>query len=73
MGFMWNNTPQFSIADCIDGQVRLVEGEFEWEGRVEVCLSQRWGTVSNDGWNDVNSQVVCNAFGYDFTGMVTHF
>ena len=61
------------IADCIDGEVRLVDGEFEWEGRLEVCLSQRWSTVSNDGWTHVNSQVVCNALGYDFTGMVTHF
>ena len=67
--FMCNNTPLFSTADCIDGDVRLVEGKFEWEGRVEVCLSQRWGTVSSDGWTDINSQVVCDALGYDFIGM----
>ena len=54
---------------CINGELRLVEGETEWEGRLEVCFGQRWGTVSNDGWTKVNNQVVCNSFGYDFTGM----
>ena len=52
-------------ADCIDGEVRLMEGEFEWEGRLEVCFGQRWGTVSSDGWTETNSQVVCNDLGYD--------
>ena len=56
---------------CVDGELRLVEGETEWEGRLEVCFNRRWGTVGNDGWTDVSSQVVCNAFGYDFTGMQT--
>ena len=59
------------IADCVDGELALVEGEAEWEGRLEICLGQRWGTVGSDGWTEVNSQVVCNAFGYDFTGMHT--
>ena len=58
-------------ATCVDGALRLVEGETKWEGRLEVCFNQRWGTVSNDGWTEVNSQVVCNAFGYEFTGIHT--
>ena len=36
---------------------------------MEVCLGQRWGIVGNDGWTEVNSHVICNALGYDFTGM----
>ena len=50
--------------DCFDGEVRLVEGESEWEGRLEVCFSRRWGTVSSDGWTQTNTQVVCNDLGY---------
>ena len=38
---------------------------------MEVCLGQRWGIVGNDGWTEVNSHVICNALGYDFTGMHT--
>ena len=48
--------------------MRLLEGESEWEGRLEVCFSRRWGTVSSDGWTQTNTQVVCNDLGYDFTG-----
>ena len=42
-----------------------MEGESQWEGRVEVCFSQRWGTVSSDGWTKANSEVVCNNLGYE--------
>ena len=44
--------------------MRLTEGDFEWDGRVEVCLGQRWGTVGSDGWTEFNSQVVCRDLGY---------
>ena len=65
---MYNNASCYCTADCVNGDVRLVEGETEWDGRVELCLSQRWGTVGSDRWTEVNSVVVCNALGYDFTG-----
>ena len=68
---MYNNAPCYCTADCDDGDVRLSEGETEWEGRVEVCLSQRWGTVSSAGWTEANNLVVCNALGYDFNGKLT--
>ena len=61
------------IVDCANGETRLVDGETEWEGRLEICFGQRWGTVSSDGWTEINSQVVCNSFGFDFTpGMLTN-
>lgn len=45
--------------------MRLEEGHSELEGRLEVCFSQRWGTVSNDGWTQTNTKVICNHLGYD--------
>ena len=53
--------------DCTDGEVRLAGGESEFEGRVEVCLNRRWGTVTSDGWTQTNTEVVCNNLGYDFS------
>ena len=44
---------------CTEGSVRLVDGMTEYEGRVEICLSGRWGTVCDRGWNDRDAIVVC--------------
>ena len=57
----------YFTAYCTDGEVRLSEGETEWEGRLEVCLNGRWGTVGGNEWTQTNSHVICNALGYDIT------
>ncbi|CAI8015582.1 Neurotrypsin [Geodia barretti] len=54
-------------AYCTDGQVRLVDGATDVEGRVEICFSRRWGTISGDGWTQAESTVVCNDLGYEAT------
>ena len=61
----------FGKADCVDGQIRLMEGEGEWEGRLEICYNERWGTVGGDKWTQTNSDVVCKALGYGRSGRST--
>ncbi|CAI8004444.1 Neurotrypsin, partial [Geodia barretti] len=56
------------VASCVDGQVRLVDGATDVEGRVEICFSRRWGTISGDGWTQTESTVICNDLGYEATG-----
>ena len=60
-------------APCQDGEVRLVEGETEMEGRLEICFGQRWGTVSVDGLSEAVSQVICGDLGYETSNNGTHF
>ena len=56
-------------APCADGQLRLVEGNIANEGRVEICLSNEWGTICDDAFGSVDAQVVCRKLGYLTTGI----
>ena len=63
--------PFLSSAQCKDGEVRLIgEG---LTGRVEVCISQRWGGVYRYGWSSSTAaSVVCKELGYSDIGMYNY-
>ena len=48
--------------------MRVVGDDSEYEGKLEVCFNQRWGTVNGDGWSSVDTQVTCRQLGYDSNG-----
>ena len=63
-----------TMANCEDGDVRLVGGSTQYEGRVEVCINKAWGTVCSSKfsswwskyyhWETPDSNVVCRQLGY---------
>ena len=58
---------------CESGQVRLVGGQEEYEGRVEICRGSTWATICDPSWNDADAQVTCRQLGYSTTGTIIKF
>ena len=57
-----------SQPECSSGDLRLVGGERESEGRVEICVEGFWGTVCDSGWDQREAVVVCRQNGFGVRG-----
>lgn len=48
--------------------MRLSGGSNQLEGRVEVCMDGKWGTVCHQNWNNDDARVVCRQLNHPNTG-----
>ena len=44
--------------------IRLVGSSTEGKGIVEIMYQGIWGTICDDGWDDIDATVVCRELGY---------
>lgn len=64
------------FSNCSDGDVQLVGGANEYEGRVEICINRAWGTVCHSNsyynryyyWDVTDARVICRQLGHQELG-----
>ena len=54
--------------ECTDNDVRIAGSLNATEGRVEVCLSDVWGTVCGNKWDEIGARVVCRQLEHEWLG-----
>ena len=62
----------FTAAPCTNGDIRLQGGTHKYEGRVEICHNNIWGTACDDSWSTSDARVVCRQLGFSPIGMKLH-
>ena len=60
------------VADCVDGDVRLQDGTYPSNGRVEICQHGIWQSVCSSHWDQNDAVVICRQLGYDSEGIIMH-
>ena len=57
---------------CTDGDVRLDGGSTPYQGRVEICINNQWGTICDAAfgyyWLNSEAAVVCRQLGFPGDG-----
>lgn len=56
---------------CFDGEIRLADGANSYEGRVEMCHNNEWGTVCDNGWSISDGIVACRQLGLPYVAITT--
>ncbi|XP_067222123.1 scavenger receptor cysteine-rich type 1 protein M130-like [Chanodichthys erythropterus] len=56
----WSNTVDITVGEY---SIRLVNGNTDCSGRVEILYDDQWGTVCDDGWDMNDAEVVCRQLG----------
>ncbi|KAM9842659.1 lysyl oxidase homolog 3B isoform 2-T2 [Aulostomus maculatus] len=51
----------------LENSIRIVGGRSTYEGRVEVQVGSKWGTVCSTGWTTKEAMVVCRQLGLGYS------
>ena len=59
--------------ECTNGDVRLIGGDTEYEGTIELCLQGKWGSICHNAWGVNDANVVCKQLGYSAAGNTPYY
>ena len=59
-----------ALAECENGELRLIGGADEREGNLQICFNQVWGSVCHDRgeFSTNEARVSCSQLGYNPSG-----
>jgi len=57
---------------CRNGDIRLVDGASNLEGRVQICDNTTWGTVCGL-WGTADANVACGQLGFSRSGQLSDY
>ena len=66
----------YSISDGGEyehGDIRLLDGSYPWEGRVEIYFFGSWGTITDSNWTNEDAVVICHEMGHILPGFTTYY
>jgi deleted-in-malignant-brain-tumors protein 1 len=60
---------RYDIGLCTNGDLRLVGGTTDMDGRVEICFNETWGTICDNLWTTNDGNVACQQLGFSQFGL----
>lgn len=62
--YIYNNNLLIDTGTCTNGDMRLIDGLVDTEGRLEVCVGGVWGGVCGANFGRSDAYVACSHLGY---------
>ena len=54
-----------SDRECSENDIRLVRGQTQDDGQLQICLNGTWSLICSDRWDYRDASVVCQQLGYN--------
>lgn len=64
--YAFNPTMSIIMVYVKGTMIRLMDGDSDQSGRVEIFAQGNWGSISDTGFDRRDLQVICSMLGYEF-------
>lgn len=55
-------------SQCTNNDIRLLWGNGNWEGNIQICINGAWGWVCDNSFGTPDAKVACKQLGFQTTG-----